>query len=228
MELGFWPEHFGEQLRPKTQDQTPFRTMPLSVAEYRPQSKKTRLPFLFWLICVAIALSVLCLIVGAPLAAANNHPHLAFAIYRPFGAFCHQLSDRSFFIAGHQFAVCARCTGLYAGFALFVVLYPLIRPLRATVLPQPKWLFFAAVPLAIDFSLTLFGIWENTHTSRLLTGMLLGGVTVFYVMPGIIELAERASARVTPGARTEPTFTLVTPEAMSAAPSDYSAPQRRI
>jgi hypothetical protein len=116
---------------------------------------------------------------------------------------------------------------LYGGFALLLLLYPLIRSLHSTDVPKVKWLFLAAVPLGIDFSLTLFGIWENTHTSRLLTGMLLGGVTVFYVMPGILELAQRAS-RVGPQSTIEGTFTLVSPEAIAAAPSDYSAPQRRI
>lgn len=201
--------------------------MSLSPAQYRSQTSRSHLPFLFWLGCVVIALAALTSIVAAPLAAANNHPQLALLIYHSFGNLCHQLSERSFFIAGHQLAVCARCTGLYGGFALLLFLYPLIRPLQTTAVPQSKWLFLAALPLAVDFSLTLLGIWENTHTSRLLTGMLLGGVTVFYVMPGIVELAQRAGG-VAPKRNSESTFTLVSREAIAAAPSDYSAPHRRI
>ena len=124
-------------------------------------------------------------------------------------------------------AVCARCIGLYGGFALLLVLYPLIRSLRSVVLPPAKWLYLAAAPLFVDFSLTYLGIWENTHTSRLLTGMLMGGVTVFYVMPGLVELAMRVSRKPQqkdPGS----TFTFVSPEAIAEAPSDYSAPERRI
>lgn len=201
--------------------------MPLPVTEYRPQTNRSWLPFLFWLGCVATAVSILTLIAAAPLAAANNHSALALSIYRPFGTFCHQLPERSYFIAGHPLAVCARCTGLYGGFALLLVLYPLTRPLSSTLLPRPMWLFLAAAPLAVDFLLTLFGIWDNTHSSRLLTGMLLGGVTVFYVMPGIVELSQRV-ATVAPERSSEPTFTLVSPETIAAAPSDYSAPERRI
>jgi hypothetical protein len=81
--------------------------MPLSAAEYIPQTNKTRRPVLFWLICVAATLSVLILIVGAPAAAANNNPRLALTIYRAFSTVCHQLPERSFFIAGHQLAVSA-------------------------------------------------------------------------------------------------------------------------
>jgi uncharacterized membrane protein len=197
--------------------------MPLSIAEYIPQRNKTRRPLIVWLISLAVAFSIVGMILTAPLAAASNHASLALTIYRPFSTFCHQLPERSFFIAGHKLAVCARCSGLYGGFALVLLLYPLIRPLRSTVLPQPKWLFLAAAPMAADFSLTFFGIWENTHLSRLFTGVLLGGVTVFYVMPGLVEL----SLRIT---RTKPQelLTISSPEAIAAAPSDYSAPERRI
>jgi uncharacterized membrane protein len=200
--------------------------MPLSIAEYIPQTDKTRRPLIVWLISLAVAFAIVGMILTAPLAAASNHTSLALAIYRPFRAFCHQLPERSFFIAGHQFAVCARCFGLYGGFALLLLLYPLIRPLRSTVLPAPKWLFLAAAPMAVDFSLTFFGIWENTHSSRFFSGFLLGGVTVFYVMPGLVEL----SLRIIP---TEPQesrsiLTITSPEVVAAAPSDYSAPERRI
>ena len=201
--------------------------MRLSIAEYIPQTDNSRRPLLIWLLTVGVAFTILTLIVAAPIASATNHSQLAIAIYLPFGTFCHQLPERSFFIAGHPLAVCARCLGLYGGFALLLVLYPLIRSLRSVVLPPAKWLYLAAAPLFVDFSLTYLGIWENTHTSRLLTGMLMGGVTVFYVMPGLVELAMRVSRKPQqkdPSA----TFTFVSPEAIAAAPSDYSAPERRI
>src|SRR6476646_4561444 len=137
--------------------------MPLSPTEYRSQTQHSHLPFLFWLGCVAIVLCVIASIVGAPLAAASNHQQFAVAIYHSFKMLCHQLPERSFFIAGHQFAVCARCTGLYGGFALMLLGYPFIRPLRSAVLPPPKWLFLAAVPLCVDFSLTFLGGCGNTN-----------------------------------------------------------------
>jgi uncharacterized membrane protein len=102
---------------------------------------------------------------------------------------CHQIPERSFFIAGHKFAVCARCTGLYAGFTVATLCYPMVRSMRRTDTPPRTWLFVAAVPLTIDFSLTFFGIWENTHMSRFLTAALLATVSVFYIMPGLIELS---------------------------------------
>jgi uncharacterized membrane protein len=201
--------------------------MPLAIAEYISQTNKTQRPLLIWLLSVGTALSILILIVAAPLAAATGHTGLAASIYRPFHTVCHQLPERSFFLAGHQLAVCARCTGLYLGFSLLLFLYPLIRPLRSTVLPRPKWLFLAAAPLAVDFGLTFFGFWENTHTSRVLSGMLLGGVTVFYVMPGLAELSMRVGGVRPASSRSSP-FTVVSRENITTAPSDYSAPERRI
>ena len=170
---------------------TAFQIMRLPANEYESQYPNGRRPRLAWLIVSGGALMALLLIVVAPLAAAGNHNLLAFSIYRTFANVCHQLPERSFYIAGRQFAVCARCTGLYAGFTLAILFYPLIRPIRTAVTPPRKWLFVAAVPLAVDFSLGFLGIWENTHTSRLLSGLLLGAVSVFYIMPGIAELSSR-------------------------------------
>jgi uncharacterized membrane protein len=181
----------------------------------------------FWLISAVIVSSLVLLTVVAPVAAAGGHSELAFGIYGAFGTLCHQLPERSYYIGGHKLAVCARCTGIYAGFVLTLLLYPLIRSLRSTAFPPRGWLLLAAIPLAIDFSLTFLGIWENTHTSRLLTGALLGSTTVFYVMPGLIELSWRRSGTERVKQR-GPTFTLASPESIASAPSDYSAPERRI
>lgn len=187
------------------------------------QKKATR-TVVFWVISAVIVLAVFSLIIVAPLAAASGHEDLARGIYGAFGTLCHQRPERSYFIAGHKFAVCSRCTGLYAGFAFTLLLYPLFRSLKTITTPPRILLLLAALPLLIDFSVTFFGFWENTHTSRLLTGALLGSVTVLYVMPGIVELSLRR-ARTT---RPKVTFTLASPERIASAPSDYSAPERRI
>ena len=195
---------------------------------YVPQVVPTRRPLAFWLVCAATVSLLVALIFVAPLAAAGGHSFWAEAIYRGFGVFCHQRPDRSYFIEGHKLGVCSRCTGLYVGFGLTLLLYPLIRSLRSTVNPPRIYLILAAIPLGVDFSLTFFGIWNNTHTSRLLTGALLGTVAVFYVMPGIVDVSLRGwRASETPQPRPV-SFTLASPESIASAPSDYSAPERRI
>jgi uncharacterized membrane protein len=165
--------------------------MYLPASAYTPQTVSLRKTYLWWLAGTFLCLAIMALVVSAPLAAATHHNQIALAVYRSFGILCHQLPERSYFLAGHKLAICARCLGLYAGFTLMFLLYPLVRSMRVVTTPPIKWLVLAALPLAVDFSLTFFGFWENTHTSRLLTGLLLGSVTVFYVMPGISELSLR-------------------------------------
>jgi uncharacterized membrane protein len=192
----------------------------VSEARYVPQVIPTQRPLVFWTVTAAIVVSLVSLIVVAPLAAASGHGEIAAAIYRGFSVLCHQRPDRSYFIDGQKLGVCSRCTGIYFGYALTLLAYPLLRSLRTTTPPARKWLLLATLPLLIDFSLTFFGVWENTHTSRLLTGLLLGSVAVFYVMPGIVDLSLRAlQTRATGPAK--PTFTLASPERIAAAPSDY-------
>lgn len=165
--------------------------MALPATEYVPQVIRSRGPLVAWLVVSILTLLFVSMIVMAPLAAAAHHDNLAATLYHSFGLLCHQLPERSFFIMGHKFAVCSRCTGVYLGFVVTLALYPLLKSVRRTDLPARKWLIAASVPLLIDFGVTFFGVWENTHTTRFLTGMLLGSVMVFYVMPGIVELSLR-------------------------------------
>ena len=181
-------------------------------------------PLVFWLVSAIVVSLLVALVIVAPVAAASGHNQLAQGIYGAFAMLCHQLPDRSYFIDSHKFAVCTRCTGLYAGFAFTLLFYPLISSLKRTETPPRSWLLLATIPLLIDFSVTFFGFWENTHTSRMLTGALLGGTVVFYVMPGIVELSLRRTRTSSPRV----TFTLASPERIASAPSDYSAPERRI
>ena len=190
------------------------------MSSYIPQVVPTRRPLVFWAISATLITLVVLQIIVAPLAEARGYEDLADGIYRAFAPFCHQFPERSYFIDGHKFAVCSRCTGIYFGFAFTLLLYTLVRSLRNAEFPARHWILLAALPLAIDWSLTFFGIWENTHTSRLVTGLLLGSTAVFYVMPGLVDLSFRTRRTLAP----EPpraTFTLVSPESIAAAPSDY-------
>jgi uncharacterized membrane protein len=156
-----------------------------------------------WAITCSIALAILGLIVVAPVSQAYGHPAVAASIYKIFSFVCHQIPERSFHLAGHQFAVCSRCTGLYAGFAIAALVYPLARSLTRTDTPSRLWLMLATLPLLIDFALGYFSIWENTHLSRFLTGALLSSVAVFYIMPGLIDLSSAIVRRTHRPATTE-------------------------
>lgn len=135
------------------------------------------------------------LIVVAPVALAHGHNSSAFVLYEMFGRVCHQIPERAFYLEGHPFAVCARCTGIYFGFAAGLLLYPLVRSLRRGDAPARKWLLVALAPTALDFALGFSGIWENTSWSRFVTGALLGAVVAFYVVPGLMDLSRMSFRR---------------------------------
>jgi uncharacterized membrane protein len=206
--------------------------MRASPNNYIPQSVSNRRPLLMWLFVTVCSLAVVAAILAAPLALDSGHLFWSLTIYGAFSYVCHQIPERSFFIAGHPFAVCARCTGIYAGFALAALAYPLVRSLRHTEAPERKWLFLAAAPLAIDFTVGYLGIWQNTHSSRFATGALLGAVSVLYVMPGLMDLSLRQRKRGKKPSASTPSDEVVPSQTFSisssAAPSDYSAPHRRI
>jgi uncharacterized membrane protein len=150
---------------------------------------------LIWAITATLVLVFVSLIVVAPLAHAHGYNSAAFVLYEMFGRVCHQIPERAFHLEGQPFAVCARCTGIYFGFAAGMLVFPLVRSLRRGDTPARKWLLLAAVPTLLDFALGFFGVLENTHWSRSLTGALLGAVAAFYVLPGLMDLSRMSFRR---------------------------------
>src|SRR5437588_6269025 len=123
------------------------------------RQQPARAAFYVWIVTASLALLIFFLIIGAPLAQAAGHPSFASSIYKTFSFVCHQIPERSFHLAGSKFAVCSRCTGLYSGFALAALTYPLVRSMRQTETPNIVWLILATLPLVIDFSLGYFQLW---------------------------------------------------------------------
>ncbi len=111
---------------------------------------------------------------------------LIFVAYR---VACHQRPERSFFLFGQQMAYCQRDTATYTTVVLAGIAYALLRP-RV----KPLSLLGAAlmiVPLAVDGTGQLFGLWTSTWWSRVVTGALFGLALVWLVYPRIDEgLAE--------------------------------------
>lgn len=148
-----------------------------------------------WVALVIGAGAVVGMVVSAPLALAGGEQFWSRAVYGAFRGLCHQSAERSFHLAGHPLAVCARCFGIYAGFAAGALAYPALRSLRLTHAPARAWLFASAVPVALDFLLGVLGVWSNTHLSRALTGGLLGACVPFYVVPALVQIATAARRR---------------------------------
>lgn len=104
-----------------------------------------------------------------------------------FSPICHQAANRSFQIYGHPLAVCARCTGIYGGFLIGVILYPFIRGWRNTA-PPPNWILIAGLlPSGLEFILSRLRVVYPDPLLRSFTGSILGGVVSIFVVPAIFN-----------------------------------------
>lgn len=80
---------------------------------------------------------------------------------------CHQMPERSFFIKGYQFPVCARCTGVIVSSVLALIVF------LKKKLPI-KWCIAMSGVMLLDWGLQRLEIKESTNKRRLVTG-LIGG-----------------------------------------------------
>ena len=147
-----------------------------------------------WGVTLAIVVVWVGAIVLAPLSRLGGWG-IDLPIYSFFGYICHQLPERSFHLGVEQLAVCSRCVGVYFGLLAGLLVYPLWRKID-DIEPLPRiWLLLSMVPIAIDWSLTVFGIWENTHLSRFITGLILGVACATYIIPALVEIKRNLAHR---------------------------------
>lgn len=88
---------------------------------------------------------------------------------------CHQMPERSFFFKGYQFPICARCTGVFIGELIAIIL----------LLCSIKINFIVSVALLLlmgmDWGLQFIKILESNNIRRLITGISGGfGLTYIY------------------------------------------------
>ncbi len=80
---------------------------------------------------------------------------------------CHQLPERSFFVKGYQFPVCARCTGVLIGYIISLILH-FIFGTKFTVC------IYCCLVMFMDWYIQYLEIKESTNIRRLITGVLGG------------------------------------------------------
>lgn len=149
-----------------------------------------------WYGVLLVVFAWLALIVLPPIVSAYGQTEISSPMYRFFGMICHQLPERSFHLLEHQLAVCSRCFGVYFGLGVGAVVYPLWRRVD-DIEPLPRiWLLASMVPIGIDWSLGVFGVWENNHASRFITGLILGLACVTYILPALVEIVRNLRSGV--------------------------------
>ena len=172
--------------------------MSVAAESYAPMDLATRFrrqAWKVWAIGLGVVVFWALLILAAPIAKANGLTGLSSPLYHFFGFLCHQIPARSLFVEGEPFGVCSRCFGVYFGLVAGFAIYPLWRDVTE-IEPLPKvWLFLSLIPITVDWSLTVFGYWENTHLSRFITGLILGVACATYIVPSIVEVTRNFSLR---------------------------------
>lgn len=116
------------------------------------------------------------------------------------GLVCHGDDQRSFRGPAREVAVCARCTGLYAGAVVGAWMAWRGRPRRlrharedALAGMARRVLLWAAVPMAATVLLELAGIWDPGNAGRAAAALPLGAAVAW--LAATVAGRARASSR---------------------------------
>jgi uncharacterized membrane protein len=138
----------------------------------------------------------LLLVLTPPFLSMAGFTGAAHGVFVCFRYFCHQRPERTIFIGGFPMAVCARCFALGAGIVSGAAIAgPICRRFPSIKVPVIL-VVLAALPMALDGFTQLFGFRESTNTLRVLTGLLLGGMTSFWAVPIVHEAFREGTAEI--------------------------------
>lgn len=88
---------------------------------------------------------------------------------------CHQMEERSFHFKGYQFPVCARCTGVFVGEIIAIIL--LLLGIKINIFVSIALLLI----MGFDWFIQYIKLLQSTNIRRLITGTLAGiGLTFIY------------------------------------------------
>lgn len=111
------------------------------------------------------------------------------ALFNFYRVFCGQVPSHSFYIAGYQMCLCSRCLAIYSSLLAGGLMLTMFR-YRALFQIRPigwKLWLLGMVPMALDGGTQLFGWHESNVYLRLLTGIIFGLATAWFVLPQIEE-----------------------------------------
>jgi len=124
--------------------------------------------------------------IAAPMieAAGYSAGHWLRWLYAPT---CHQMAERSLTVSGLPMAVCARCTGLYAGGVVGLFLAAALA-IGADSRLRRWWLFAAVAPSVVDFALPWIGLPGLPNVPRFLLAIPAGLMAALFLAVGLADL----------------------------------------
>ena len=93
---------------------------------------------------------------------------------------CHRIPERSFYFKNKQFPVCARCTGVFIGQIIMIIL------MFFNIIPSLLVSSLLLGVMFIDWFIQYKGLLKSTNFRRLVTG-LMGGVGIIGIYYWIIK-----------------------------------------
>lgn len=106
-----------------------------------------------------------------------------------FSAACHQIAERSPHLGGVQLAVCHRCYGIYLALPLAALAFLVLRRWDVQINRlAPVLICTALLVPGVDWLGDVFGVWQNTAMSRLLTGAVFGMVAGYFLSRALTGL----------------------------------------
>jgi uncharacterized membrane protein len=111
--------------------------------------------------------------------------HLTAFVYLLGSVVCHQIPERSFYVSGVQFPVCARCTGLYLGALIGLGIWLVYRPrVLTSAAARAAWLV-AGLPTLLTLITAALGWWDPANMTRAALAAPLGSAGAFVVAAGL-------------------------------------------
>ncbi len=126
-----------------------------------------------------------CALIVLPVFITSDSPATK-SVFAFFSLICHQLDSHSLHVNGQAMAVCARCSAVYFGFLMSVILLPVFRVNEIN--NQRIWWFIALLPMVVDVACHIAGLHESTWLTRVITGGFFGIIAGWILIPLLISV----------------------------------------
>lgn len=116
----------------------------------------------------------------------NRLGQFVFALYSPI---CHQQPERSYRFQEKQVAVCSRCLGVYIGFLISALFYPVIKKKWKEIISKHYYIIiYLALPMIVDVLAGWIKIWESPLFLKTASGFIWSAILPFFWFKGLDEL----------------------------------------
>jgi uncharacterized membrane protein len=123
----------------------------------------------------------------SPIAHASGHDQTAILSRLFYTPICHQDVTRSFILWSWPLSVCHRCAGIYLSFTITLFVFPWLRRLQLFhSFSLPRLVIFM-LPLLLDYVFDVAGFWQNSPSSRAISGLAAGTGLALFTVPAWMD-----------------------------------------